>query len=575
MLRTYGRSLTLPILCLLFAAGSAGAATIPDHPWCGTTRSGLQVQTAIHRDQVRRLERERMEGKALSSFPEAARVGDVAVLVDDGSIVVQPKQVDLDDFGVQYVPQKKGGFVVSPSSDPIDGVIGERITLADDDSRLIPFPKGFKFRFYKKTYTKGMFVHSDGNLTFNVPDAESSERSLARLVAGPPRIAPFFADLNPESATGEGGVYVLTSKTKIVVTWQSVPEFGQSNGNTVQAVLYPNGRITFAFGRLDSQVAVVGVSPGGGGDVQLVDYTGELPAGALKAAIAERFITTQTLDNLAIAKAFFREFADEYDHLIVFLDFPQLLDGAFAYEFTLKNEIRGIGGGVFDASVQAGSKGRLRSFVQMGSLSQYSADPETNVLGTNSTLDILGHESGHRWLAFVNFVDEGGQGSDALLGRQRAHWSFCHNSLASEMEGNHLREDGGDRFTSIAATERYSPLDLYAMGLIPPGDVPPFYYVDGCTDREAPPQIGATLQGRRVDVTIDQIIAAEGARVPAANKAPHSFNMAFIIVGAPGQFPSDESIAKVDRFRTAWEPHFVQITDGIGTVSTALKLRRR
>ncbi len=574
MLRTYGRSLSLLILCLLFA-GQAGAATIPDHPWCGTTRSGLQVQTAIHRDQVRRLERERLEGKALQSFPEAARVGDVAVLVDDGSMVVQPKQVDLDDFGVQYVPQKKGGFVVTPSSDPIAGEIGERLTLSDDDSRLIPFPKGFKFRFYKKVYTKGMFVHSDGNLTFNVADAASSERSLSRLVGGPPRIAPFFADLNPEAATGEGGVYVLASKTRIVVTWLNMPEFGQNKVNTSQVVLYPNGRITFAFGRLDSQVAVVGVSPGGGSEVQLVDYTGELPAGALKASIAERFATTRSLDDLAIAKAFFREFADEYDHLIVFLDFPQILNGAFAYEFTVKNEIRGTGDEVYDGSAQAGSKGRLRSFVQMGSLSQYSPDPETNVLGTNSTLDILAHEGGHRWLAFVNFVDEGGQPSDALLGRQRAHWSFCHNSLASEMEGNHLREDGGDRFTSIGATEGYSPLDLYAMGLIPPGDVPPFYYVDGCPDREAAPQIGAILQGRRIDVTIEQIIAAEGPRVPAANKAPHSFNMAFIVVGRPGEFPSAESIAKVDTFRAAWEPYFNQITDGLGTVSTALKLRRR
>ncbi len=570
MLRNYGRSLSLPILSLLLAAGPAGAATVREHPWCGTTRSGLQVKTAIHREQAGRLERERIEEKALPSFPEATRVGDVAVLVADGSIVVQPKQVDLDNFGVQYVAQKKGGYVVSPSSDPFVEELGERIVLTDDEAREVKFPKGFKFRFYKKPYTK-MFVHSDGNLTFNAPDAASTDRGLARLVAGPPRIAPFFGDLNPEGAAGNGGVYVAASKTKVVVTWLDLPEFGQNNVNRFQVVLYPNGRITFAFGRLDSQLAVVGISPGGGSDVQLVDYTGELPAGALKASIAERFAATQDLDDLAIAKAFFREFADEYDHLIVFLDFPQILDGAFAYEFTVKNEIRGTGDEVYDASLQAGSKGRLRSFVQMGTLGNYAADPETNVLGTNSTLDILGHESGHRWLAFVNFVD----GGDALLGRQRAHWSFCHNTLASEMEGNHLREDGGDRFTSIDATQRYSPLDLYLMGLLPAGDVPPFFYVDGCSNREAAPEIGAIIQGRRVDVTIEQIIAAEGPRVPAANAAPHSFNMAFVIVGAPGQFPSDESIAKVDRFRAAWEPFFGQITDGLGTVSTALKLRRR
>lgn len=106
-------------------------------------------------------------------------------------------------------------------------------------------------------------------------------------------------------------------------------------------------------------------------------------------------------------------------------------------------------------------------------------------------------------------------------------------------------------------------------------DVPPFYHVDGCVDRAREPQIGVTIQGRRIDVTIDEVVAAEGVRVPPANKAPHSFNMAFVLVGPPGQFPSEESIAKVDRLRAAWEPHFTQITNGLGTVSTKLKMKPR
>jgi hypothetical protein len=574
MLRSHDRSLFLPTLCLLFVAGPVGAATLPNHPWCGTSRSGLATNVAIHRDHLRRLERDRAEGKAVRSFPEASKVGNVAVLVDDGTIVVQPNLLDLSGFGVQYVPQKKGGLVVSPSSDPVTEERGERLALGDDDSREVPFPKGFRFRFFNKVYTK-MFVHSDGNLTFVAPDAASTARSLGRLIGGPPRIAPLFADLNPETASGDGGVYVLTSKTKIVVTWLEVPEFGQRTPNTFQAVLYANGRITFAFGELAAREAVVGVAPGGNSQVQLLDYTADLPTGVLKTAIAERFLTTQFLDNLAIAQAFFREFADDYDHLVVFLDFQQRLDDAFAFEFPVKNEIRGIGLDVFDASAQAGSRGRLRAFVQMGTLSRYPDDPDSEFLGTNTTLDILGQETGHRWLAFLHFIDGNGERSDALLGRDLAHWSFCHNSLASDMEGNLFREDGGDRFTTIGATERYSPLDQYAMGLISVADVPPFYYIDGCFNPAAAPRIGLPVQGRRIDLTIDQIIAAEGPRVPAADKSPHSFNMAFILVGPPGEFPSEESIAKVDRIRAAWEPYFAQVTDGHGTVSTTLKPKPR
>lgn len=576
VLKTTSRSLSLPLLGLLFFAGSARAATVPDHPWCGTRPPSLaeiEARAAIHRDQQRRLEMQRMQGMSVSSLPEADRVGDVAVLVDDGSIVMQPNQLDLDDFGVQYVPQKKGGYKVSPSSEPFVEEIGERIDLTDDDAREVKFPKGFKFRFYKKLYPK-LFVHSDGNLTFSAPDAASTERSLFRLLSAPPRIAPLFADLDPSAATGEGGVYVSTGKTKIVVTWLDVPVFGTTNRNTFQAVLQSNGRITLTFGRLDAVEAVVGVSPGTGGRAQLLDYTAGLPTGTINSAIAERFAAQRDLDHLAIAQAFFREFADDYDHLVVFLDFGQSLGGAFAFESTVKNDIRGLGIDVFDGSAAAGSRGRLGAFVQMGTLSRYPADPETDFLGTNNTLDILGQETGHRWLVFFEFIDENGQRSRNLLGRDDSHWSFCHNSLASDMEGNHLRDDGGNRFTSIEATERFSQLDQYAMGLIPAEDVPPFFYVDGCLDRTAAPQVGATMQGRRIDVTIDQIIAAEGQRVPAANKAPHTFNMAFILVGEAGQFPSQASIAKVDRIRAAWEPYFAQATDGKGAVSTALKPKR-
>ena len=575
-MKTPSRSFSLPLLGLLLLAGSARAATVPDHPWCGTrppSLADIETRAAIHRDQQRRVEMERAQGMSVSGPAEAARVGDVAVLVDDGSIIVQPNQLDLDDFGVQYVPQKKSGFKVSPSSDPLVAEIGDRLSLADDDAREIKFPKGFKFRFYKKVYAK-VFVHSDGNLTFGAPDAASSERSLFRLLSAPPRIAPLFADLDPSAATGEGGVYVSTGKTKVVVTWLDVPAFGTTNRNTFQAVLHSNGRITLTFGRLDAQEAVVGVSPGTGGKVQLLDYTAGLPTGTINAAIAERFAERKDLDHLAIAQAFFREFADDYDHLVVFLDFAQALGGAFAFEFTVKNEIRGIGVNVFDGSAAAGSRGRLRSFVQMGTLTRYPADPEQDFLGSNNTLDLLGQETGHRWLAFFDFIDGNGQRSGALLGRDSSHWSFCHNTLASDMEGQHLRQDGNDRFTSIEATERFSPLDQYAMGLIPAEDVQPFFYVDGCIDRTASPAVGATMQGRRVDVTIDQIIAAEGRREPAANKAPHTFNMAFIVVGEAGRFPSEASIAKVDRIRAAWEPYFAQATDGNGAVSTALKLKR-
>jgi hypothetical protein len=577
--RFLARSSTAFLLVLsvgqVLATGGARAETVPGHPWCGTGETSVAEKVAIHRDHERRLERRRAAGMALRGEPEAARVGDVAIVVDHGDIVVQPNRVDLSDVGVQFVLQKKGGFVVSPSSESPDPSIGERVPLADDDARLFAFPKGFRFPFYGRLRTR-MYVHSDGNVTFDAPDTASTDRSLARLLEGPARIAPLFGDFDPSVASGDGGVYVSTSKTRIVVTWLEVPEFGTDNANTFQVVLYPNGRVVFAYGALDAQVGVAGVAPGKGGDVQTVDYTGGLPTGVVRTAIAERFAAVRAVDDLAIARAFLREFADVYDHLIVFLDFAETLpDGVFAYELTLKNEIHGIGSNVYDSSTEVGSRGRLRSFVQMGGIAKYPPAPEDPAIGTNSTLDVVAHEAGHRWLALLRYVDGGGQATDALLGRQRAHWAYCVDTDASVMEGNEFRDDGGGLYTSVAATDRYSLLDQYAMGLVPPSAVPPFYRIDGCRDREAAPQIGISVRGERVDIGIDQVIAAEGARVPPAAKAPHTFTTAFVLVGEGGAFPSNEAIEKVEAIRAAWEPYFAVATEGRGAVDTTLSTRRR
>jgi hypothetical protein len=566
--------------CTIVAfAGKAAPLPLDGDNWCGTKPGKLAAELALHADYQRRLARDIAAGKRVrAAGPAATSVGDVAVIEDDGTILVPQNDLDVADHGFQFVPQKKGGYVTSPFEGGVDGSLGDRLALGDDDTALISFPKGFSFRFFGKAYTS-MFVQSDGNITLGEQDHESSARDLGRMIAGPPRIAPVFEDFNPETASGDGGVYLLVSKTRIIVTWFDLPRYGTNNHNTFQAVLYPSkgkvdGKITFALGGLDTIKGIVGIAPGNGADVQLLDLTNDLPNTASKEGVVERFASTTDIDHLAIAKIFFRQFADVYDHLIVWLDFSQSLGRAFAFELTVKNDIRGIGDDVYDSSSFAGSKGRLRSYLQMGSLSRYPDDPNALVqgLGTNTTLDVMGQEAGHRWLALLHFKDENGQSSDELLGRSLSHWSFCFNSLASDMEGNEI-EPSGDHFQTVAATERYSPLDQYAIGLIGPEEVPPFWYVDGCIDRAAAPQVGIGIFGNRHDVTIQQIIAAEGPRVPPADKAPHSFNMAFVVVGTQGHPPSDAAIAKVDRIRAAWETYFAEATDGRGSVDTTLKHR--
>ena len=108
---------------------------------------------------------------------------------------------------------------------------------------------------------------------------------------------------------------------------------------------------------------------------------------------------------------------------------------------------------------------------------------------------MLGQEVGHRWLAFFEFRDHTGERSQALLGRDEAHWSFFFDSDASVMEGNDIEDLGGGSFRTVAAVERYSLLDQYAMGLVPRIEVPPFFYVREPDQRLARPRSRTMRRG--------------------------------------------------------------------------------
>jgi hypothetical protein len=576
------RALALVAVFAVCGAPSFAASTPPEHPWCGTHPGRLAASLALHRQQLRHQARHPQAKAEAEGMTSADRVGDVAI-VSSPTIVLDPRPLDVEQVGIRFAPQKKGTYRVSLVGVAFRDDIGDRVALTDDGSVAFKLPKGFRFPFFKKRYT-GFFLQSDGNVTFGAGDGVSVARSVTNF-AGLPRIAALYGDLNPEDARDGGGIYVNLTKTEVVITWLEVPAFddpeapGTPGPNTFQMTLAKNGTVTFVYGDIDTTEAVIGLAPGIGNALTLLDYTSEAPTGALGGAIAERFSLERDLDDLAIAKTFYTQFADVYDHLVVFLDFNFSLGGAFAYEFTVKNEVQGIGEPVFDATAASGSKGRLRAFAQMGWVARYQPDPDSPTLGAESGIDVVAHENGHRWLSFVAVPGEGGGVSDALLGRQRAHWSAFFNSEASQLEGSRLRDRGNGSFESIAFSEHYSDLDRYLMGLIPPGQVPgsTYFYVADARGggREEKPPVGRVITGRRVDVDIEDIIAANGPRVPASAAAQKAFRMAFVLVTLPGQGPTPEGLAKVEAYRTRWETYFTEATAGLGSADTTLQNRGR
>ena len=176
----------------------------------------------------------------------------------------------------------------------------------------------------------------------------------------------------------------------------------------------------------------------------------------------------------------------------------------------VKNEVEGVGLGAVDRSAAFGATGRLRGVVRVY--------PFPN-------LGLLNHEIGHNWFAFLDPALDLARGS---------HWGAIERPSTGfgspnwgaypdfdRVSGDTVRVDVRDAIRD----GRYNDLELYLMGLIGPDEVAPVRTLVN------PRPVGFEF-GTRVfladgvrEVTIDEIVAVEGARRPVAGQAQTAFTV--------------------------------------------------
>ena len=527
------------------------------------------------------------------------------VLINGNEHIVQPKNTfDLAGQNLRFTLNDLGGYDVSmPEDVEFVQAFGDVLQLSDDDSKKVEIE--FDFPFFGEEYTE-VFVNSDGNLTFGKGDAASRARDLQRFLGESPRIGVLYTDLSPFDPFpfdpfGGGGetptVEVKQSSKQVTVTWFNVEAFsddffGSVASLTMQVVLFDTGVIDIVFEKSDVRTGIVGVSPGGLDDafqVNLVDYSDDLPVEGTTGAIAEVFVDLPTVNLQNVAREFYRTHSDDFDSLILFTNFESNLDlvGVLAFAINVQNDVLGIGnpnrGEIFpqfDHTAAYGSQGNLKSFLTMKNLKVWEDDPLENTFGpATSTLSVLAHEFGHTWIAFID--------PPVLLTRDRAHWNFFLHTSGSLLGGNDIQDNGDGTFTTLAPKNLYSPLDLYLMGLLKPEDVPPTFLVTDPHDLDIPPPYNQQIisadqlqgvyslgdvgfRGDKQEIRIEDIIAINGGRIPNAESSQKDFRTAFILLAQGEEGPTSDEIDQVEAVRLYWAPFFHRAANNTATIVSTL-----
>lgn len=288
----------------------------------------------------------------------------------------------------------------------------------------------------------------------------------------------------------------------------------------------------------------------------------------------------------AVEDGFLAEHADDSQFIIVYTTWELFSAGAL-YQ-AVANDVRGIGYEHLAASdpvvpapyFDDTPNSQVQGFLHM---SEWARFVEQNGEELNERWISLafGQELGHAWLAFVHF-DDGGGPSDAMLGRSDAHWSYYLHTDGSPIEGHRWADNGDGTFTATKLDRyQFSDLDLYLMGLLPAQDVAPWFLIEDfstCIDSDEGPvpcpseeNFGfqgdtLTVSGTRRDITVDDVIRAEGGRDPAYGDAPDEFDLAFLLIKQPDEELDDCDKLAVDaiirRSIEMWEDQ----TRGLGAL---------
>lgn len=201
------------------------------------------------------------------------------------------------------------------------------------------------------------------------------------------------------------------------------------------------------------------------------------------------------------------------------------------------------------------------------------------MLDYNYAMSQVGHELGHRWSAFVSAK----VGNETIRLGDGAHWvqglqapvafPYQRPTEASAMGGGVWQDNFDGTFTQLddnyyVPATGYSYLDLYLMGLISAQEVPDFFILRNLVPAGRDSQGRPVYKANRTKITIQDVIAAEGSRLPDVYHSQRAFKTGMVVMVEHGKRPSKELLDRANGIRQQWMDYWWRTTGGRSVMTT-------
>ncbi|MFN7928725.1 MAG: hypothetical protein U0Y68_12400 [Blastocatellia bacterium] len=193
----------------------------------------------------------------------------------------------------------------------------------------------------------------------------------------------------------------------------------------------------------------------------------------------------------------------------------------------------------------------------------------------------IAHEMGHRWSAFVSAKVNG-----EVIPLGPTHWArglhapvafpYQRPTEASAMGGGVWQDNFDGTYTQLdddyyVPATGWSYLELYLMGLAAPSEVPDFFILRNLAPVGRDANGHPTFKADRTKITVQDVIAAEGPRLPDVDHAQKQFNTGMVVIVEHGATPSKELIERTNGIREQWIKYWATTTGGRSAMTATVK----